>query len=72
MPKPTCFEPKLSKEHPWVQAQEDAQVYIFSRFEAGMPEVRCHNENACKSPQKQENNLLQSPQKWENNPCCSL
>lgn len=49
MLKPTCFEPKLSKEHPWVQAQEDTQVYIFSRFETGMPgEVRFHNENVCK------------------------
>lgn len=49
MLNPTYFESKLSKDHSWVQAQEDAQVYIFSRFETGMAgEVRFHNENVCK------------------------
>jgi len=38
-----------SREHLWVQAQEDAKLYIFSRSEAGIPgKVRFHNANVCK------------------------
>lgn len=49
MLKPSGLEPKLSKENPWVEAQEDAQIYTCSRFETGMPgEVRLDNENVCK------------------------
>lgn len=40
---------QLSRHHLWVQAQEDAQLYIFNRSEIGMPgEVGFYNANVCK------------------------